>query len=149
MYIRVPPYVPLYHHLQVMDKRSIEQLFGRVSLVCGTNRVPRGTSWRQPCSSCHWLPYESREFSFLNNTELYKLRREAFANVTFLILRQLNQIQKMVRFCAVYRIKPHVPPLALATVNSFEFRPCGYIPQADSFTHLLKTPLSSTRVFHL
>jgi len=52
----------------------------------------------------------------------------------------------MVRFCAVYRIKPHVPPLALATVNSFEFRPCGYIPQADSFTHSLQTPSSSTRV---
>jgi hypothetical protein len=77
-----------------------------------------------------------------------KASTRSFRKRTILnIIRQLNQIQRMVRFCAVYRIKPHVPPLALATVNSFEFRPCGYIPQADSFTHSLKTPLSSTRMF--
>src|SRR6202041_520723 len=29
--------------------------------------------------------------------------------------------QKLVRFCALLRIKPHAPPLVRAPVNSFEF----------------------------
>jgi hypothetical protein len=36
----------------------------------------------------------------------------------------------MVRFFALYRIKPHVPPLISYTANSFEFKPCGRTPQA-------------------
>ena len=34
-----------------------------------------------------------------------------------------------VRFLAYHRIKPHVPPLVRAPVNSFEFQPCGRTPQ--------------------
>ena len=40
-------------------------------------------------------------------------------------------MQKLVRFCAEYRIKPHAPPLVLAPVNSFEFQSCDYTPQAE------------------
>ena len=36
-----------------------------------------------------------------------------------------------VRFLAYHRIKPHVPPLVRAPVNSFEFQPCGRTPQVD------------------
>ena len=33
-----------------------------------------------------------------------------------------------------HRIKPHVPPLVRAPVNSFEFQPCGRTPQVDGLT---------------
>ena len=33
--------------------------------------------------------------------------------------------QARVRFLAYHRIKPHVPPLVRAPVNSFEFQPCS------------------------
>eukprot|EP01026_Neomeris_dumetosa_P005051 TRINITY_DN1138_c0_g1_i1.p3 TRINITY_DN1138_c0_g1~~TRINITY_DN1138_c0_g1_i1.p3 ORF type:complete len:137 (-),score=9.47 TRINITY_DN1138_c0_g1_i1:504-914(-) len=36
--------------------------------------------------------------------------------------------QALVRSFALLRIKPHVPPLVRAPVNSFEFYPCGYSP---------------------
>ena len=39
-----------------------------------------------------------------------------------------------VRFLAYHRIKPHVPPLVRAPVNSFEFQPCGRTPQVDHLT---------------
>ena len=38
------------------------------------------------------------------------------------------------RFLAYHRIKPHVPPLVRAPVNSFEFQPCGRTPQAGHLT---------------
>ena len=40
-----------------------------------------------------------------------------------------SAIQARVRFLAYHRIKPHVPPLVRAPVNSFEFQPCGRTPQ--------------------
>ncbi len=40
--------------------------------------------------------------------------------------------QARVRFLAYHRIKPHVPPLVRAPVNSFEFQPCGRTPQVDN-----------------
>ena len=36
-----------------------------------------------------------------------------------------------VRFLAYHRIKPHVPPLVRAPVNSFEFHACARTPQVD------------------
>ena len=45
-----------------------------------------------------------------------------------------TSMQEMVRLCAVYRIKPHAPPLVQASVNSFEFQPCGRTSQAECFT---------------
>ena len=38
--------------------------------------------------------------------------------------RQSSAIQARVRFLAYHRIKPHVPPLVRAPVNSFEFVGC-------------------------
>ena len=43
-------------------------------------------------------------------------------------------IQARVRFLAYHRIKPHVPPLVRAPVNSFEFQPCGRTPQVDGLS---------------
>ena len=34
----------------------------------------------------------------------------------------------------LHRIKPHVPPLVRAPVNSFEFQPCGRTPQVDDLS---------------
>ena len=45
-----------------------------------------------------------------------------------------SAIQARVRFLAYHRIKPHVPPLVRAPVNSFEFQPCGRTPQVDGLT---------------
>ena len=39
--------------------------------------------------------------------------------------------QARVRFLAYHRIKPHVPPLVRAPVNSFEFHSCDRTPQVD------------------
>ena len=38
-----------------------------------------------------------------------------------------NHVQSRVRFLAYHRIKPHVPPLVRAPVNSFEFHRCRRI----------------------
>ena len=46
--------------------------------------------------------------------------------------------QILVRFFALHRIKPHVPPLVRAPVNSFEFHSCEHTPQAGYFTRLLR-----------
>ena len=43
-------------------------------------------------------------------------------------------IQARVRFLAYHRIKPHVPPLVRAPVNSFEFHRCRRTPQAGCLT---------------
>ena len=40
-------------------------------------------------------------------------------------------IQARVRFLAYHRIKPHVPPLVRAPVNSFEFHRCRRTPQVE------------------
>ena len=42
-----------------------------------------------------------------------------------------RDVLAQVRFLAYHRIKPHVPPLVRAPVNSFEFQPCGRTPQVD------------------
>ncbi len=39
-----------------------------------------------------------------------------------------------VRFLAYHRIKPHVPPLVRAPVNSFEFHRCRRTPQVEHLT---------------
>ena len=39
-----------------------------------------------------------------------------------------------VRFLAYHRIKPHVPPLVRAPVNSFEFHRCRRTPQVEYLT---------------
>ena len=43
-------------------------------------------------------------------------------------------IQARVRFLAYHRIKPHVPPLVRAPVNSFEFQPCDRTPQVEDLS---------------
>ena len=43
-------------------------------------------------------------------------------------------IQARVRFLAYHRIKPHVPPLVRAPVNSFEFHRCRRTPQVEYLT---------------
>ena len=43
-------------------------------------------------------------------------------------------VRAWVRFLAYHRIKPHVPPLVRAPVNSFEFQPCGRTPQVDDLS---------------
>ena len=43
-------------------------------------------------------------------------------------------VQARVRFLAYHRIKPHVPPLVRAPVNSFEFHSCERTPQVDSLS---------------
>ena len=43
-------------------------------------------------------------------------------------------VRARVRFLAYHRIKPHVPPLVRAPVNSFEFQPCGRTPQVDNLS---------------
>ena len=45
-----------------------------------------------------------------------------------------SAIQARVRFLAYHRIKPHVPPLVRAPVNSFEFHRCRRTPQAGHLT---------------
>ena len=42
--------------------------------------------------------------------------------------------QARVRFLAYHRIKPHVPPLVRAPVNSFEFHRCRRTPQVGYLT---------------
>ena len=43
-------------------------------------------------------------------------------------------VQARVRFLAYHRIKPHVPPLVRAPVNSFEFHSCERTPQVDNLS---------------
>ena len=47
-------------------------------------------------------------------------------------------VQARVRFLAYHRIKPHVPPLVRAPVNSFEFHRCRHTPQAVHLSRLLR-----------
>ena len=49
-------------------------------------------------------------------------------------LRQSGTVQARVRFLAYHRIKPHVPPLVRAPVNSFEFHRCRRTPQVGYLT---------------
>ena len=44
------------------------------------------------------------------------------------------EFQARVRFLAYHRIKPHVPPLVRAPVNSFEFHRCRRTPQVGCLT---------------
>ena len=66
--------------------------------------------------------------------------------------RHPDAVRARVRFLAYHRIKPHVPPLVRAPVNSFEFQPplvrapvnsfefqpCGRTPQVDDLTLSLR-----------
>lgn len=49
-------------------------------------------------------------------------------------LDRSSAIQARVRFLAYHRIKPHVPPLVRAPVNSFEFHRCRRTPQVGCLT---------------
>ena len=49
-------------------------------------------------------------------------------------LPRASAIQARVRFLAYHRIKPHVPPLVRAPVNSFEFHRCRRTPQVGCLT---------------
>ena len=54
-------------------------------------------------------------------------------------------IQARVRFLAYHRIKPHVPPLVRAPVNSFEFHRCRRTPQVECLTLSLCHPTPEGR----
>ena len=54
-----------------------------------------------------------------------------------LSLNPSSAIQARVRFLAYHRIKPHVPPLVRAPVNSFEFHRCRRTPQVEYLTFSL------------
>ena len=51
-------------------------------------------------------------------------------------------VRARVRFLAYHRIKPHVPPLVRAPVNSFEFHRCRRTPQVEYLTLSLRRPTS-------
>ena len=55
-------------------------------------------------------------------------------------LNRTSAIQARVRFLAYHRIKPHVPPLVRAPVNSFEFHRCRRPPQVGYLTLSLGRP---------
>ena len=58
-------------------------------------------------------------------------------------------IQARVRFLAYHRIKPHVPPLVRAPVNSFEFHRCRRTPQVGYLTlSLSDAPYRRTASIH-
>ena len=50
------------------------------------------------------------------------------------VSRIVSNFQARVRFLAYHRIKPHVPPLVRAPVNSFEFHSCERTPQVDNLS---------------
>ena len=54
-------------------------------------------------------------------------------------------VQARVRFLAYHRIKPHVPPLVRAPVNSFEFHRCRRTPQVG---HLMLSLGRATKKGH-
>ena len=49
-------------------------------------------------------------------------------------LHRSTAVRARVRFLAYHRIKPHVPPLVRAPVNSFEFHRCRRTPQVGCLT---------------
>ena len=60
-----------------------------------------------------------------------------------------SAIQARVRFLAYHRIKPHVPPLVRAPVNSFEFHRCRRTPQVGCLTLSLgRSPKRRTAGIH-
>ena len=59
--------------------------------------------------------------------------------------RHSSAVQARVRFLAYHRIKPHVPPLVRAPVNSFEFHRCRRTPQAGHLTLSLRHPREAPR----
>ena len=54
-------------------------------------------------------------------------------------------VRARVRFLAYHRIKPHVPPLVRAPVNSFEFHRCRRTPQVEHLTLSLSHPTLNGR----
>ena len=61
-------------------------------------------------------------------------------------LNRSPAIQARVRFLAYHRIKPHVPPLVRAPVNSFEFHRCRRTPQVGCLTLSLGHTLKNERI---
>ena len=60
-----------------------------------------------------------------------------------------DYVQTRVRFLAYHRIKPHVPPLVRAPVNSFEFHRCRRTPQVGCLTLSLgRSPKRRTAGIH-
>ena len=45
--------------------------------------------------------------------------------------KKIINIQRLVRFCALSRIKPDAPPLVQTSVNSFEFQSCERTLQVE------------------
>jgi len=58
--------------------------------------------------------------------------------LTVFTTKQLLQCLLLVRFCVLYRIKPHAPPFEQVSVNFFEFQSCDRTTQAECLSRLLK-----------
>ena len=58
-------------------------------------------------------------------------------------------VRARVRFLAYHRIKPHVPPLVRAPVNSFEFHRCRRTPQVEYLTLSLYHPTPKGRTISI
>ena len=61
-----------------------------------------------------------------------------FSEEHFRLSSEFVRCQALVRFFALLRIKPHVPPLVRVPVNSFEFHTCVRTPQAEHLMRLLR-----------
>ena len=64
-------------------------------------------------------------------------------------LNRSPAVQARVRFLAYHRIKPHVPPLVRAPVNSFEFHRCRRTPQVEYLTLSLYHPAPKDRTISI
>ena len=122
---RDPPLPPIYHWQSHSFKliSSVWQSF-RLDFLCKGLRSFEDLTWHLTARTVdsHAAPVKG---------------------ILFLLWESSLLCQGLVRFCALYRIKPHAPPLVRAPVNSFEFRSCGCTPQAVGLLRLLKNVLHS------
>ena len=84
------------------------------------------SNWRQGLRSLWHLSRHLTARADDNHAAPSQRPRRASAS-----LHRSAAIQARVRFLAYHRIKPHVPPLVRAPVNSFEFHRCRRTPQVE------------------
>ena len=93
----------------------------------------RGGNWGRGLRSLWHLSRHLTARADDNHAAPSQTPRRAFPS-----LGRSSAIQARVRFLAYHRIKPHVPPLVRAPVNSFvnsfEFHRCRRTPQVGRFT---------------
>ena len=89
----------------------------------------RGGNWGRGLRSLWHLSRHLTARADDNHAAPSQTPRRAFPS-----LGRSSAIQARVRFLAYHRIKPHVPPLVRAPVNSFEFHRCRRTPQVGRLT---------------